>query len=304
MNQYRTPKSNRLGSAFDLLDTKRNQSCERLPHGQASESHGSLAAEYSRIDPALWGIAKPPTLDEFRWIKHFGEYPGFAPSSGALGQRVDITIADLKQATRVVQYHHYLHRGRTMAQLPYWIKVDGVPVGILLFALPRLSVPLDGIRPLNLLELARMWISPTVQGGTIIDGKGKRHAVAVASCAIGKALRRIRHDWYRKYPKLPNVEAIVCWADDEHHEGTVYRASNFVEAGKSGGSLHGNANRPNGGRDQLNHDYRNIKTRFMYQFPSVLTLSQKRQLDLRNKNRWKPFEEQLYHYSPNLEFDV
>ena len=51
-----------------------------------------------------------------------------------------------------------------MSQLSYWICIDEIPVGVLLYSLPRISNPIDGIEPMNLLELARIWIHPSVQG--------------------------------------------------------------------------------------------------------------------------------------------
>jgi len=165
-----------------------------------------------------------------------------------------------------------------MAQLPYWVIMDDVPVGVLLFSLPRLSVPLDGIPPMNILELARIWLSPDVQGQQLKDSQGRVHATSAASCGVGKALRRVRQDWYKKYPHMPDIYAVVSWADTEHHEGTIYRAANFGEMGRSGGSMHGNRQRPNGGRDQWNVDYAHVKTRFIYHFKKLLTQSQKERL--------------------------
>lgn len=192
--------------------------------------------------------------------------PATAGETRKLRDRVELEIANLKDATAVIVKNHYLHRGRTMAQLPYWINVDGVRRGVLLFAYPRMSATYQGYGPMNLLELARMWLDPEVQGQTVIDSDGKRHALAVATCAVGMSLRRIRYDWHVKYPHLPRIEAIVSWADQVHHEGTIYRASNFREVGVSGGSLHGSTNRPNGGRDQLNPDYLHLKTAFIFEF--------------------------------------
>lgn len=192
-----------------------------------------------------------------------------------LRNRLSLTTANLKEATEVIVANHYLHRGRTMAQMPYWITLDEERIGVLLFALPRLSVPYQGYGPMNLIELARMWIDPAAQGHRVTDSNGREHSLALATCAIGKALRHIRQDWHGKYPHLPNIEACVSWADDEHHEGTVYRAANFEEVGKSGGTLHGNGRRPNGGRDQLNQDYCHIKTAFIYRYRLGLSDVQK-----------------------------
>jgi hypothetical protein len=188
-----------------------------------------------------------------------------------LRQRVSLEIADLQQATKVIVENHYLHRGRTMGQVPYWVTLDGKRCGVLLFALPRLSVNFHGHGPMNLIELARMWLHPDVQGLKVIDSKGKEHAFAVGTAAVGASLRRIRNDWHGKYPHLPLISACVSWADDVHHEGTIYRASNFKEVGKSGGSLHGNSVRKGGGRDQANPDYLHPKTAFLYDFAKPLT---------------------------------
>ena len=192
-------------------------------------------------------------------------------SADRLRGRMRLEVADLKEATEVIVKNHYLHRGRTMAQMPYWINVDGERQGVLLFSLPRMSVQYNGHGPMSLIELARMWIDPNVQGKHVRDSQGREHTLAIATCSIGFALRQIRQDWHGKYPHLPMIEACVSWADDEHHEGTIYRAANFNEVGKSGGCLHGNAVRSNGGRDQLNEDYRHVKTAFIYRFRRSLT---------------------------------
>jgi hypothetical protein len=131
---------------------------------------------------------------------------------------------------------------------------------------------------MNILELARIWISPDVQNHAVTDSEGREHTFAVASAGVGKTLRAVRQDWFLRYPNLPDVHAVVSWADTEHHEGTIYRAANFRETGQSGGSMHGSRQRPTGGRDQLNADYSHVKTRFLYRFPRPLTEREKQRL--------------------------
>lgn len=194
-----------------------------------------------------------------------------------LRARVGLEIANLKEATQVIVENHYLHRGRTMAQIAYWVTLDGERCGVLLFALPRMSAKSEkfgGHGPMNLVELARMWLDPKVQGYQVMDRDGKQHSFSVGTAAVGKALRRIRQDWHGKYPHLPLIYACVSWADEEHHEGTIYRAANFKEVGKSGGTLHGNTFRKSGGRDQLNPDYLHVKKAFLYEYRKPLTQSQ------------------------------
>lgn len=194
-----------------------------------------------------------------------------------LRHRVSLQLANLREATAVIVENHYLHRGRTMAQMAYWVMLDEERCGVLLFALPRMSVEYHGIRPMNIVELARMWLDPKVQGCRVLDSSGGEHAFAVATCAVGKSLRRIRQDWHGKYPHLPDILACASWADEVHHEGTIYRAANFAEVGRSGGTLHGSARRPNGGNDQLNPDYLHFKRAFLYHWPRPLTNVEKDQ---------------------------
>ncbi len=240
-----------------------------------SEAHLTLVATPRRtsrlmtpdgipLDDAFWGNARPPTVAEIKQIRTFGRWKKRA--AGKLSDRVSLEVANLREATRVIVYYHYLHRGRTMAQLPYWVLLDGVRVGVLLFSYPRLSVPLFGVKPLNMLEIGRMWLSPDVQGLKVKDSNGKKHAFSVASCAMGKSLRQVREDWAEKYPQLPIVEAVVSWADRVHHEGTIYKAANFEDKGESGGTMHGSAHRPNGGHDQLRPDYVHPKTMYWFKF--------------------------------------
>lgn len=269
----RTPKA-----TFDLFDTSNYKSSPRFLNRQTLHSTSSPKIEDDNSKQNLWGNAKPPTQSELEWLEQFGRYPDFNPLKGKLSRRVKLHIANLKQATRVVIYYHYLHRGRTMAQLPYWILIDDIPIGMLLFSLPRLSVPLNGIPPMNVLELARLWLSPDIQNHKLKDSGGNSHAVSVASCAVGKALKKVRQDWFGKYPHLPDILVVVSWADKEHHEGTIYKASNFVEEGTSGGTMHGNRQRPNGGRDQYNLDYAHVKSRYLYSFRRPLTDSQKKRI--------------------------
>ena len=192
-----------------------------------------------------------------QWIEDFGRLQNFDPTFAKLSRRLTIEIAPLKESSLVIIHHHYLHRTRTMSQLPYWIFIDGIPVGVILYSLPRVNVPIDGIEPMKLLELARLWIHPSVQNQTFKDKNGRTHSLPVASCAMGKSLRRIKKDWEQKYPTLPEVDAIVSWSDDVRHKGTIYKSSNFKETGKSGGNLHGTGTkRKDGGHYKLNKDFR------------------------------------------------
>jgi hypothetical protein len=95
------------------------------------------------------------------------------------------------------------------------------------------------------------------------------------------------------------VFAIVSWADNNHHEGTVYKASNFEKKKKdSGGQYHGNRKRRDGTYDLTKHaDIKNIKTLWWYEFKSGLTVHQKRHAQFefekeqtQRKAKKKPFK--------------
>ena len=228
--------------------------------------------------------ASPSTVTVGMTRLEFGrrneERLGLSPSGEPrLASRICLVVANLREATEFIVRKHYLRRGRTMAQLPYWVTLDGDRAGVILYSYPRLSVEFHGHAPLRLLELARLWVDPNLQGLRVMDRLGREHSLAVASCAVGRSLRRIRGDWYGKYPHLPDVDAVVAWSDQVHHEGTIYRAANFRETGTSGGALHRATPRPNGGHDHLHADYVHVKTTFLYEFRRSLTKCERRRAE-------------------------
>ena len=106
-----------------------------------------------------------------------------------------------------------------------------------------------------------------IRGGRIRNGK--THSLSVASCAMGKSIKRVQRDWYMKYPNLPKIDAVISWSDDKRHKGTIYKSSNFQETGKSGGNSHGAGKRKDSGNQIHHKDYKNVKTRFLYRFDTT-----------------------------------
>ena len=176
--------------------------------------------------------------------------------------------------------HHYLHRGRTMAQVAYWILSGPTRAGVLIYAYPRLSVAYAGYRPFELLELARLWIDPAFQGRMVVDRSGDAHCLAIASRAIAQSLRRVAGDWQLKYPRLPTPVAVVAWADVSRHTGTIYRAANFIDMGLSGGRGHTPGPRRDGGNYLDHDDYRTAKRAFIYPLRREQPPAAMRQLNL------------------------
>ena len=105
----------------------------------------SIVQKYVHKNSARTRFWKPyaiPTDSEMEWIENFGQLQNFDATNEKLSKRLTLEIADLKESSKIIKRHHYLHRGRTMSQLPYWICIDGEKVGVLLYSLPRVVIAL------------------------------------------------------------------------------------------------------------------------------------------------------------------
>lgn len=208
-------------------------------------------------------------------------FGGAEPHERPLRGRVTLVPALPGDVNAYVTERHYLHRGRTLAQLGYWIILDhpaaadhalqaaarapapqrwtlaGAPIaGVIQFATPRVSAPrLYGYHPLEMLELSRLYLEPET---------GDRGPRMLATAAIGRAVRRIVWDWRQAYPALPVPLAIVSWADASRHEGAIYRAAGFVHVGRTEGDAR--SSRPGGARAREHADYGNEKNAFVLPF--------------------------------------
>ena len=137
----------------------------------------------------------------------------FSIKTGKLKNRVQIKPVELWQARYMLESFHYLHRTRTGRQINYAVIIDGVIDGVITYAYPMMSTPLNGVPSDEMLEFARLYLHQNIPH--------------TASCAIGKSLRVIKKDWALKFPDAKPVKMIVSWSDTTRHAGTVYKASNF-----------------------------------------------------------------------------
>ena len=66
---------------------------------------------------------------------------------------------------------------------------------------------------------------------------------------MGKSMKRVKTDWYMKYPNLPKIDAIISWGDDKRQKTQGYnlQSSNFKVTGKSGVNSNGNGKRKDSG---------------------------------------------------------
>ena len=160
----------------------------------------------------------------------------------------------------VVKQYHYLHAPVDSRCSPaaYLIEHERstLPVGCLIFGRPEAtrcytgSLTYGSLQDVRagraqfdrweVLNLARVWLSPRVQvGGSLYDadlpGYTDRRGVwrsMLASWAIQEALGRIGYDYLTQRPPVfPDepyaIKAALSYCDRAFHKGTIYRAAGF-----------------------------------------------------------------------------
>ena len=179
-----------------------------------------------------------------------------------LRNRVAVERAPIAWANALVVKYHYLHRPVHPRAHPfaYRITLDGKAVGCIVMATPHFvrQRGLFGYPGLptkwQVLVVARLWLDPAVQ---VRQPNG--HASNVASCALGKMLRRVQRDWLEhhppRFPDLPyHIRLVLAYADTGMgHEGTIYKAANFRLWGETRNNRprHGTRGRHSGSRKLL-----------------------------------------------------
>ncbi len=170
----------------------------------------------------------------------------------------------LAWAQRQVTAHHYLHApvDPRCSPLAYLVQLEHpamLPqrVGCLIFGRPEATRCYDGgltygsladvqaglaaYDRWEVLNLARVWLSPHVQeGGTwcrpsLIPGYTDRRGVwrsALASTVIRHALARVGYDYLAARPPVDcaypyQVRAVLSYCDTSKHKGTIYRVASF-----------------------------------------------------------------------------
>lgn len=182
-----------------------------------------------------------------------GQLAMFAPDATLpLRHRVTVELISLAQARHTLEKFHYLHRARTGRQLNYAVLIDGIVDGVITYAYPMMSVPLDGVPSDELLEFARLFLAQNIPH--------------TATCAIGKTLRRVRQDWSRLFPDAKMPRLVVSWSDTEYHKGTVYKASNFTWFRRSHGQPPGNSATSKRGQRVAHGDYSHDKDCWIYRW--------------------------------------
>lgn len=172
---------------------------------------------------------------------------------------------DLAWAQAHVTAHHYLHtpvdvRCSPIAYIVSWHQDGGLSqaVGCLIVGRPESTRCYDGgltygsqadvaagraqYNRWEVLNLARVWLSPIVQPGGALHGPAyglpgytDRRGVwrsTLASWAIDQALARVGFDYLQARPPVDcsypyQIRALLSYCDRRLHRGTIYRAAGF-----------------------------------------------------------------------------
>jgi len=128
-----------------------------------------------------------------------------------------IDAIDKNDCVTLLRDHHYLSKISKgfKSKFNYGLMHDDQVVGVCIFTgfpVPELSVGMLGIDRDDqdgLFELSRLVLDP--------DHQAQEHNLA--SWFVARCIRRLR--------KETNVRVILSYADDDFHQGTVYRALGF-----------------------------------------------------------------------------
>lgn len=181
-----------------------------------------------------------------------GQFALFAPDAvQPLRKRVSVEIVETSQARHALVNFHYLHRARVGRQINYAILIDGVVDGVITFAYPMMSAPLNGVPSDEVIEFARMYLHQNIPH--------------TATCAIGKVLKRVKADWMRLFPDSKVPRLVVSWSDTTIHKGTIYKAANFQFFRRSKGSAPGNKASSKRGVRAQHTDYSHDKDCWLYE---------------------------------------
>jgi hypothetical protein len=157
-----------------------------------------------------------------------------------LRQRIKLETARRDILNAWARQYHYMHRPVHQRAVPFgWavrfdgdlLQPDGAPSGFIMFAsihFTRLAGEFGypGLpTKWQVLSLSRLWLHDNLP----------RNSETVV---IAKALRVVQARWLEVHPPVDfaqpyQVRKIISYADTRFHEGTIYRAANFREAGRT-----------------------------------------------------------------------
>jgi hypothetical protein len=151
-----------------------------------------------------------------------------------------LVVKERAWLNRMAGKHHYMRRRVHHLASPFgWAvefdgelyREDGSPCGFIVFASPHFT-RLRGefgypglVTKWQVLLLSRLWLHDDLPRNS-------------ETCVIGKALRQVQRRWLEVHPprflgRPYHIRKVISFADTRFHEGTIYKAANFREAGRS-----------------------------------------------------------------------
>lgn len=185
----------------------------------------------------------------------------------SLKERIELEESPASVLNRMAVEYHYMHRPVHPRACPFGWRVrfagedtrpDGVPCGFIIFCSIHF-VRLTGVfgyeglpTKWQVLSLARLWLHDDLPHNS-------------ETVVIAKALKMVQRRWLEVHPprfvnQPYHVRLIISYADSRYHQGTIYRAANFEEHGRTvSQKRHHNSRGPGMGDAEL--------IRFLYRLP-------------------------------------
>lgn len=186
----------------------------------------------------------------------------------SLRQRIELTEKPIEWLNNMGTEYHYMRRPIHLRSCPFgWgvtfdgelYQPDGNPSGFIIFAsvhYTRLGGEFGypGLpTKWQVLSLARLWLHDALPKNS-------------ETCTIGKAMKLVQRRWLEVHPprfldEPYHIEKIISYADTRYHTGTIYRAANFRESGRTiSRKRHKNSRGPGIGRAELIRFIYDLKT--------------------------------------------
>ncbi len=180
-------------------------------------------------------------------------------TSESLRTRIQIEVARQAWLNGMATAHHYMRRPVHRRACPFGWAVrfdgelyqpDGAPSGLIMFS----SIHFTRLRgefgypglptKWQVLSLARLWLHDNLPHNS-------------ETVVIAKALKLVQTRWLEVHPPVDygqpyQIKKIISYADLTRHHGTIYRAANFREYGRTiSQARHGGSRGPGAGAELI-----------------------------------------------------
>jgi hypothetical protein len=159
---------------------------------------------------------------------------------GNLPERIQLVAKGRDWLNTMATQYHYMHRPVHPRATPFgWgiefdgaqLQPDGAPSGFIVFS----SIHYTKLRgefgyeglptKWQVLSLSRLWLHDNLP----------RNSETVT---IGKAMRAVQKRWLEVHPPVfwdqpYEIRKVISYSDTRYHQGTIYKAANFREYGKT-----------------------------------------------------------------------